>query len=96
MGDLNAKVGSDNKNFERVMGSEGSGVQNDNGERLVEWCGFNNMIISGTLFAHHNIHKLTWISLYERDQNQIGHLMVNSVWCLSLLDVRVRRLQGLD
>ena len=62
MGDLNVKVGSDNLNFERVMGREGYGVQNDNGERLVEWCAFNNMIIGGTLFPHRNIHKLTWTS----------------------------------
>ena len=45
MGDLNAKVGSDNLNFERGMGREGCGVQNDNGEMMVEWCAFNNMII---------------------------------------------------
>jgi len=32
MGDLKAKVGSDNMNFERVMGREGCGLQNDNGE----------------------------------------------------------------
>lgn len=31
MGDLNAKVGSDNVNFEGVM-VEGCGVQSDNGE----------------------------------------------------------------
>ena len=31
MGDLNAKVGSDNVNFEEVM-VEGCGVQSDNGE----------------------------------------------------------------
>ena len=79
MGDLNAKVGSDNLNFERVMGREGCGVQNDNGERLVEWCAFNNMIIGGTLFPHRNIHKLTWTSPNGRDQNQIDHLMVNSM-----------------
>ena len=91
MGDLNAKVGSDNLNFERVMGREGCGVQNDNGERLVEWCAFNNMIIGGTLFPHRNIHKLTWTSPNGRDKNQIDHLMVNSMWCRSLLDVRVRR-----
>ena len=95
MGDLNAKVGakvgSDNVNFERVMGREGCGVQNDNGERLVEWCAFNNMIIGGTLFPHRNIHKLTWTSPNGRDQNQIDHLMVNSMWRRSLLDVRVRR-----
>ena len=91
MGDLNAKVGSDNLNFERVMEREGCGVQNDNGERLVKWCAFNNTIIGGTLFPHRNIHKLTWTSPNGRDQNQIDHLMVNSMWRCSLLDVRVRR-----
>jgi len=91
MGYLNAKVGSDNMNFERVTGREGCGLQNDNGERLVEWCAFNNMIIGGTLFLHCNIHKLNWTSPNGRDQNQIDHLMVNSMWRRSLLDIRVKR-----
>ena len=91
MGDLNAKVGSDNMNFERILGREGCGIQNDNGERLVEWCPFNNMIIGGTLFPYSNIHKLTCISPIGRDQNQIDHLVVNSMWRRSLLDVTVKR-----
>ena len=45
-----------------VMGREGRGVQNDNGERLVERCAFNNMVIGGTLFPRRSIHKLTWTS----------------------------------
>lgn len=36
MGDLNAKVGSDNSNLEHVMGKHGLGVRNDNGDRFVE------------------------------------------------------------
>ena len=80
IGDLNTKVGSDNVNFERVMGREGCGVQNDNGERLVEWCASYNMIIGGTLFPYRNIHKLTCTSPNERDQNQRDHLMVNSIY----------------
>ena len=53
MGDLNAKVCSENENYERVMGKEGCKVQNDNGERLTEWCPFNNMIIGGTNAPQH-------------------------------------------
>ena len=34
VGDLNAKVGSENVNYGRVIRNEGCGVQNDNGERL--------------------------------------------------------------
>jgi len=89
--DLNASVGSENVNFERVMGRKRCEVQNDNGERLVEWCAFNNMIIVGSLFPHRNINKLTWTSPNGRDQNQTDHLMVNNMWRRFLLDVRVRR-----
>jgi len=91
IGEINAKVGSDNVNLKRLLGREGCGVQNDNGERLEKRCAFNNMIISGTLFPHCNIHKLTWTFSNGRDQNQIDHLMVNSMWRRSLIDVTVRR-----
>ena len=91
MGDLNAKVGSDNVGRERIMGSQGCGTMNENGEMLSDFCGLNNMVIGGTLFAHKDIHKLTWISPNARDQNQIDHIMINNKWRRSLLNVRVRR-----
>jgi len=90
IGDLDAKVGSENV-MGNVMGKQGCGVQNDNGERMKEWCAFNNMVIGGTTFPHRNNHKLTWTSPNERDQNQIDDLMVDSMWRRSLLDVKVRR-----
>ena len=91
MGDLNAKVGSDNTNYERAMGREGCGSMNDNGERLLETCTTYDYVIGGTLFQHQDIHKLTWCSPNGRDINQIDHLMINGTWRRSLLDVRVRR-----
>ena len=45
--------------------------------RLIDFCGINNFII---LFAHKEIHKLTWISPNQRDK-----------WRRSLQDVRFRR-----
>ena len=57
----------------------------------VELCTTYNLIIGGTLFPYHDIHKLTWCSPNGRDKNQIDHLMVNGTWRRSLLDVRVRR-----
>ncbi|RUS72691.1 hypothetical protein EGW08_019547 [Elysia chlorotica] len=91
MGDLNAKVGSNNTNYERAMGREGCGSINDNGERLLETCTTYNYVIGGTLFQHQDIHKLTWCSPNGRDINQIDHLMINGTWRRSLLDVRVMR-----
>ena len=52
MGDFNAKVGSDNNGFYRVMGRHGSGTVNENDEHLAAFCGNNNLVKGGTLFTH--------------------------------------------
>ena len=91
MGDFNAKVGSNNMNRERVMGRHGLGDLTDNGERLVGLCEENDLVVGGTLFAHKNIHKLTWTSPDGRTQNQIDHIIINGKWRRSLQDVRVMR-----
>ena len=57
---MNAKVGSDNKNYESLMGKHGEGNMNDNGERMCEICQMNELVITGTLFPHKKIHKLSW------------------------------------
>ena len=58
MGDMNAKVGSDNTTCEQAMGTHGCSMVNDNGERLINFCMTNNTVIGGTIFEHKNIHKL--------------------------------------
>ena len=58
-GDLNAKVGSDVEGYERVMGKHGVGTRNDNGEKLCDFCGMNDLMITGTIFPHKKIHKQT-------------------------------------
>ena len=74
-----------------VMGKYGYGNINDNGERLVDLCGTNNLVIGGTIFPHREIHKLTWISPNGRDKNQIDHIIINGKWRRSLQDVRAMR-----
>ena len=91
MGDINAKVCSDNSNCETAMGKHGCGSINDNGERLADFCLNNNCIIGGTIFPHKNIHKLTWRSPDDRTINQIDHIMINKKWRRSLLDVKMYR-----
>ena len=48
-GDMNAKVGNLVNGLGRVMGRHGLGTVNDNGERLEEFCDFNEMVNTGTV-----------------------------------------------
>ena len=89
MGDLNTKIGSNNANREEVMGK--FGVMNDNRARLCDFCSANGLVITGTLFPHKEIHKLTWKSPDGKTINQIDHVMVNGRMRTSILDTRVMR-----
>ena len=90
-GDLNAKVGEDNTGKEGIMGKHGLGVINDNGQRFVDLCSTNDLVIGGTIFPHKKIHKQTWISPDSNTKNQIDHITINRKWRSSLQDVRVYR-----
>ncbi|KAJ3581358.1 hypothetical protein NHX12_016737 [Muraenolepis orangiensis] len=91
MGDMNAKIGGNNNGFEPVMGREGLGTMNANGERFAAACADNNLVIGGSVFQHKNIHKATWVSPDHTTENQIDHICISQKFRHSLLDVRVRR-----
>ena len=76
IGDLNAKVGCSNERREKIMGGKGCGDINENGERLADICGLNDLVIGGTIFEHKEIHKLTWISPDGNVKNQIDHVSI--------------------
>lgn len=89
LGDLNAKVGSDNASLKHVMGTHGLGTRNDNGERFVEFCNARRMVIGGTLFQHKDCHKVTWRSSDQYGTaNQIDHFAISRRFQKCLLDVR--------
>ncbi|KAL3884234.1 hypothetical protein ACJMK2_030452 [Sinanodonta woodiana] len=73
------------------MGHHGIGMMTDNGERLINFCQENDLVIGGTLFEHKDIHKLTWTSPDGRTQSHIDHSIINGRWKHSLQDVRVMR-----
>ena len=62
MGNLNTRIGSNNANREEVVGKFGVGVMNDSREKLCDFCSANGLVITGTLFPHKEMHKLTWRS----------------------------------
>ena len=59
MGDMNAKVGSQNEGWESIMGTHGVGVMNENGEMFADVCLQHELVIGGTIFPHLNVHKIT-------------------------------------
>lgn len=60
-GDLNARTGQDNTNAHGVLGLwGGEEVLNDNGQRLIEFCIENDMLIGNSHFNHKLIHKITF------------------------------------
>ncbi|GFR92148.1 craniofacial development protein 2 [Elysia marginata] len=90
-GDFNAKVGTDPNHYDSVMGKHGEGERNENSERLFEFCAMNDLIITGTLFPHKKIHKLTWVSPDGKTKNQIDHTLINKKFKTSVRDTRVQR-----
>ena len=73
VGDWNAKVGS--QETPGVTGKFGLGVQNETGQRLIEFCQENTLVIANTLFQQHKRRLYTWTSPDDQHQNQIDYIL---------------------
>ena len=60
IGNWNAKVGS--QEIPGITGKRGHGVQNEAGQKLVEFCQMNALVIANTLFQQHKRRLYTWTS----------------------------------
>ena len=60
IGDWNAKVGS--QEIPGITGKFSLGVQNEAGQRLIEFCQENTLVIGNTLFQQHKRRLYTWTS----------------------------------
>jgi len=60
IGDWNAKVGS--QEISGVTCKFGLGVQNEAGQRIIEFCQENALVIANTLFQQHNTRLYSWTS----------------------------------
>ena len=58
IGELNAKVGR--QEIPGVTGKLGLGVQNEAGQKLIEFCQRNALVIANTLFQQHKRRLYTW------------------------------------
>ena len=70
IGDWNAKVGS--QETPGVTGIFGLGVRNEAGQRLIEFCQENTLVITNTLSQQHKRRLYTWTSPDGQHRNQIA------------------------
>ena len=78
IGDWNAKVGS--QETPGVTGKFGLGLWNEAGQRLIEFCQENTLVIENTLFQLHKRRLYTWTSPDTQSLNQIDYILCSQRW----------------
>ena len=87
-GDWNAKVGS--QETPGVTGKFGLGMWNEAGQRLIEYCQENTLVITNTLFEHLKRRLYTWTSPDAQHQNQIDYILCSQRWRSSIESAKTR------
>ena len=88
IGDWNAKVGSQETPW--VTGKFGLGIWNEAGQRLIEFCQENALIITNTLFQQHKRRLYTWTSPDGQHRNQTDYILCSQRWRSSIQSTKTR------
>ena len=88
MGDWNEKVGS--QETPGVTGKFGFGMQNEAGQRLIEFCQENALVLKKTLFQQHKRILYTWTSPNGQHRNQIDYILCSQRWRSSIQSTKTR------
>ena len=87
-GDWNAKVGS--QEIPGVTGKFGFGVRNEAGQRIIEFCEDNALVIANALFQQHKRRFSTWTSPDGQHRNQIDSILCSQRWRSSIQSAKTR------
>ena len=82
IGDWNAKVGS--QETPGVTGKLGLGIRNEAGQRLIEFCQENALVIANTRCQQHKRRLYTWTSPDGPHQNQTDYILCSQRWRSSI------------
>ena len=67
-----------------VTGKFGLGVQNEAGQKLIEFNQENTLDIANSLFQQHKRRLYTWTSPDGQHQNQTDYILCNQRWTSSI------------
>ena len=88
IGDWNAKVGS--QETPGVTGKFGLGIRNEAGQRQIQFCQENALVITNTLFQQHKRRLCTWTSPDGQHRNQINYILCSQRWRSSIQSAKIR------
>ena len=88
IGDWNEKVGS--QETPEVTGKFGLGIWNEAGQRLIEFCQENALVIANTLFQQHKRRLYTWTPPDGQHRNQIDYILCSQRWRSSIDSAKTR------
>ena len=87
-GDWNAKVGS--QETPGVTGKFGLGMRTEAGQRLIEFCRENALVIANPLFQQHKRRLYTWTSPDGQQRNHIDYILSRQRWTSSIQSAKTR------
>ena len=88
IGDRNAKVES--QETPGVTGKRGLGIRNEAGQRLIEFCQENTLVIANTHFQQHKRRLYTWTSPDGQHRNQTDYILCSQRWRNSIQSAKTR------
>ena len=72
-----------------VIGKFGHGVQNEAGQKLIQFCQWS-LVIANTLFQQHKRRLYTWTSPDGQHQNQVDYILCSQRWRSSIQSTKTR------
>ena len=88
IGDWNTKVES--QETPGVTGKFDLGIWNEAGQRLIEFCQENALVIANTIFQQHKRRLYTWTSPDGQHQNQTDYIFCSQRWRSSIQSAKTR------
>ena len=88
IGDWNAKVGS--QETTGVTGKFGLGMKNEAGQRQIDFCEENALVIANTLLQQQKRRLYTWAPPDGRHRNQTDYILCCQTWRSSIQSAKTK------
>ena len=73
-----------------VTGKFGLGIRNEAGQRLIQFCQENALVIANTLFQQHKRRLYSWTSPDGQHWNQIDYILCSQRWRSSIQSEKIK------